>query len=118
MDICIDSSAGGDPMAIASPISSCSSTWIHSPLMKEPRPLTAVKSSLRCGSLMTATMTSPRDVAAIEGKQRGIPCTKLVVPSIGSTIHSHDSSVAESLASRADALASFLGGTSSSPKKS
>ena len=112
------SSAGGDPIATtASPSSFCGPTSINLPFKNEPPPFVAVNTSFRCGSLITPTTTSPLYATAIDGIFNGIPCTKFVVPSIGSTIHNQSPLLVFNLSSIAAALASFPGGTSSSPKK-
>jgi hypothetical protein len=56
---------------------------------------------------MPPTTTSPLYVAATDGMQSGIPWTKLVVPSTGFTIQSHQSEEDSLAASDAAALASL-----------
>ena len=136
-DIPMDSNAGGDPMAIiASPNDTSSLVLLQQrmtmPFIVAPRPRIAAYVSSRWGSRMTPTITFPdASATAIDGMHMGMPLTKFVVPSMGSTIHRYrwgtapgaldededdeGASRLRNLSSMAAALASFPGGTSSSP---
>mmetsp|Transcript_40956 Transcript_40956/g.96547 ORF Transcript_40956/g.96547 Transcript_40956/m.96547 type:complete len:276 (+) Transcript_40956:357-1184(+) len=90
---------GGDPAAMtASPMSSSSPTEIAFPFMNAPWPRAAEKTSSRKGSTITPTTSSPRRATPMLTADRGIPETKLVVPSIGSTTQSHSESFTKSMA--------------------
>mmetsp|Transcript_5821 Transcript_5821/g.21068 ORF Transcript_5821/g.21068 Transcript_5821/m.21068 type:complete len:238 (+) Transcript_5821:605-1318(+) len=112
----VDASVGAYPVTTtASNAVRSSPTFMEAPFNCAPPPSVAVKHSFRNGSNMTATCSSPLYATPIEIADNGIPCTKFVVPSIGSTIQSQPGPVFKSSRS-ASALASLPAATLSSPR--
>mmetsp|Transcript_2740 Transcript_2740/g.10553 ORF Transcript_2740/g.10553 Transcript_2740/m.10553 type:complete len:304 (-) Transcript_2740:41-952(-) len=112
----VDASVGAYPVTTTASNAVLSSpTFMGEPFNLAPPPSVAVKHSSRNGSKITAACNSPLYATPIEIADNGMPCTKFVVPSMGSTIQSQFGPCRRTSLS-ASALASLPAATLSSPK--
>mmetsp|Transcript_13613 Transcript_13613/g.32305 ORF Transcript_13613/g.32305 Transcript_13613/m.32305 type:complete len:238 (+) Transcript_13613:319-1032(+) len=111
---------GAKPVATTASPSSSEPTWMGSPLRVAPAPRRAAKTSSRKGSTMTPAHSchplASRLATPMLMPTRGRDCTKLVVPSMGSTIHRYSPALSRVVPSAA-ALATAPAATDSSPRK-